>query len=79
MSVNRDSRAGKSKELFVPHMRSASAVAIDSIEKTALIQFANEAVFDKIIDIHLADARSLRFSVGAARCAFLCAATNPTN
>ena len=35
--------------------------AINSIEKAALFQFANEAVVDKIIDIDLADARILRF------------------
>jgi hypothetical protein len=34
---------------------------IDSIEKTTLVQFANEAVIDKIIDIDLADARILCF------------------
>ncbi len=42
-------------------MRSASGVAVDSVEKTALIRFANEAVINKIIDINLADAQILRF------------------
>ncbi len=40
-------------------MRSAFGVAVNSVEKTALIQFADEAVIDKIIEIDLADARIL--------------------